>query len=738
MKERLDTFMEDKRTPLDWYIAVPKASRGNFERALKASTWGAKQRRQFMDATVGELSLGDTVHFILGPRWDGEGPSPSGFPRIPLDQYTVWADEIIGKVMSPVYQEDNPIWDDDVYPIRFRFSVESTNTGVRLTPDTVSDTIRDATRRSLIAQGRAIPVAGKVFSLNDALRQVFEQFPDARRQPFPDHPVARLIKQQIPIGLQQVMDLRDDRYVVLSSVGQGNWATVPWVAIMDRQRGGSIQDGLYVAFLFGAEMDRVVLALMFGVTGSSDIPAKANRQGLAGRIQNLRRRLRLGGTTWRLDNDLKLADKGVGSQYGRGIVLYRTYAANALPSDQEWTRDLREILNLYQKSFDFMNSDMPTYPLKAPDEAVLAKDPPAPYKVPFNLYEAHSRVASMGYQIAIEDLLNVLLCIEVRPFVIFSGKSGTGKTTLSRIIANLFDWHYESVAVSPAWADPADLLGFISPINQQRVDGALSALLGQRYDEALLCLDEFNIAKVEHYFSDFISAMDGGGTKGFWGPLAGLQRLTDQGDPLTLPRRLNVVATMNFDDSVQSITPRVLDRANVVEFDIARSDDLIVGNAIDWSPHEQEAPFQWPWARAENPKDELSEEIIRKLWQSLRSSRGQFGHRVAQEIHQYVAIGLPFAQVLGRTTEQQRQGLLDRQIVQRLLPKFHGTASSRDIEALMQLLAVLMESGGASEVAADRQALIDETINSGWYPRTALKVNQLFNSYTEDGYASFW
>ncbi len=731
--------MGDQKIPTTWYIAVAQASRRNFDRALTAGIWGAKHQRQFRDAGVGEIRSGDTVHFVLGPRWDGEGASPTGFPRIPLEQYWVRADEVIVTVTSAVYEDSSPIWDDDSYPYRFRFLVASKNDGIRFAPNTVSDAIRDASRRSLIAQGRAIPVPEPMFSLNDALHKVFEQFPDAKRQAFPHHPISNVIKQEIPSGLHQLVDLDDDRYIVLSSVGQGNWATVPWIAILDRIRGGSIQDGLYIVLLFSADMGRVVLALMFGVTGPSDTQTTSHRPGMGERIRNLRQRLHLGGTTWRVDNDLTLAERGIGSRYGKGVVLYRSYAANALPSHLEWVHDIKEILGLYQESLDLMNVDVSPYSKRSAEQDMIVNEMSQSYPVPFDLHDAYTRITDMGYQVAIQDILNVLLSIQVRPFVIFSGRSGTGKTSLSRIIAALFDWHYEAVAVSPAWADPSDLLGFISPLNQQFVDGALSHLLRGGYKKALLCLDEFNVAKVEHYFSDFISAMDGAGATGFWGPLVGLEPLIGKASSaLALPGRFNVVATMNFDDSVQSITPRVLDRANVVEFDITRSEDLIVARSLDWSRLETMTPFQWPWVSADTPEEPSTHEMIRKLWRSLKGSRGQFGHRVAQEMHQYVLLGLPFAEVLQCSEDQQRQHLLDRQIVQRLLPKFHGTASSRDVDALMRLLGVLEESELPPVAGAARQTVIDDAINRGTFPRTVLKIQQLVRSYTEDGYASFW
>lgn len=730
--------MIDRKLPAVWYIAVAQTGRKNFERALSAGIWGAKYQRQFRDATVGEIQSGDKVHFVLGPRWDGDGAAPTGFPRVPLEQYWIRADEVIVRVTSAVYEDSSLVWDDDTYSYRFQFLVEGKNNGVRFAPDSVSDAIRDASRRSLISQGRAISVTDSVCLLNEALHKVFAQFPDARHQAFPHHPVFEIIKREIPNALRRCVGIDDERYVVLPSVGQGNWATVPWVAILDRSRGGTIQEGLYVALLFSAEMDRVVLALMFGVTGSRDIKRATSTPGLGERIAHLRRELDLGPSVWQTDNDLKLAYRGIGSRYGSGVVLYRSHLANTLPSNVEWAHELEEALRLYRESLDLMNIDWSSSVPGSSQQGIVA-EVSGSYLIPFNLHDAYIRFADMGYQITMEDFLNVLLCIQVRPFVIFSGRSGTGKTSLSRIIAVLFDWHYESVAVSPAWADPSDLLGFVSPLNQRVVDGALSHLLAGGYEKVLLCLDEFNIAKVEHYFSDFISAMDGGRTTGFWGPLAGLQPLNGKASPtLALLERFSVVATMNFDDSVQSITPRVLDRANVVEFDISRSRDLIVTSTMDWSRLTAKRPFQWPWARSDIPGDSPTDEMIRDLWQSLQGSRGQFGHRVAQEMHKYVALGLPFADAFECTEDKQRERLLDRQIVQRLLPKFHGTASSRDVDALMRLLGVLMESEMSPVSGAARQTVIDDAINRGTFTKTVFKIQQLVRSYTEDGYASFW
>ncbi len=373
------------------------------------------------------------------------------------------------------------------------------------------------------------------------------------------------------------------------------------------------------------------------------------------------------------------------------------------------------------------------------EKALRTMETASPYGMePFDLHKAQQTITEMGYKISLDDFLNVLLALQTRPFVIFSGRSGTGKTTLAYIIALLFGWPHYRVAVSPAWADPSDLLGFVSPLSHERVGGALENVLRSSDDDALLCLDEFNVAKVEHYFADFISAMTGDPKGSLWGPLPNLEQLSVRKDEvLHVPKRLRVIATMNFDDSVQSITPRVLDRANVMEFDVLSADALVVDRSLDL-PMVSKTQFHWPWNEHNLPSNVQVTDMIRDIWSALRGSRGHLTHRAAQEMYRYILLGLPYATALNRNDDEQREALLDRQIAQRILPKFHGTAAHRDIMALTRLLSTLGGTELVDYSPESRLQVIEEFRNWGRFRRTLEKIEQLVTTFTEDGYASFW
>jgi MoxR-like ATPase len=713
-----------KRPARHWYIVVPHSAAANFAEARRRGLWGARDPGAFRGTGGEALEAGDWVHFVTEARWPGPDAAPAGFPRVELSRYAVEGDEFTARVTSDVFHDETPVWPDALYPFRFRFEPTSGPTRRRWLPGDGHDAERDALRRSQLQQGRAIDVPR--MSLHAALEKVVREYGAARTAPFKEHPLAAFLREDLPNAVEGVAGLDPEVYRVEGSAGRSRWANVPWVAVLDRKRGGGVQDGIYVCYLFSEDLSRIVLGLVVGVSKPGE--RGEDEGGLTGRVVRWQARLAdvILPPRWRLGPPPSLAKRGVARRYADAVLVYVEYRADEIPSDEVLERDLAELLAAYRRLMDGPQTAQEETPGYGSHQSR-----------PFDLDVAKELLDRVRYRLEPVDLLAILLALHVRPFAIFSGRSGTGKTTLTRLLAALFGWTYRAVAVSPAWADPTDLLGFVSPVSGRRVPGALEPLLTSGAHTALLCLDEFNVAKVEHYFADFIAAMDHGAGASFWGPIDSLERLNDgSAPPLALPPRLYVIATMNFDDSVQSITPRVLDRASVVEFDVERADALVVGQSLQWDEAAGFEPLSWPWGDDRDP-DAETVEAVQRLWEVLKGSRGQFGHRVAQEMARYVALGMDL-EPFGETPDLRRARLLDRQIVQRLLPRFHGSAAHRDQDALARLAAYL---GGRGPVSApdpeDVGKLIDD-VDRRLYPLTAAKLLQLALTVSEDGYAAYW
>ena len=113
---------------------------------------------------------------------------------------------------------------------------------------------------------------------------------------------------------------------------------------------------------------------------------------------------------------------------------------------------------------------------------------------------------------------NFYLSLKTKPFVILAGVSGTGKTKLVKLFAEALgatsaNGQFNLIPVRPDWSDPSDLLGYKDLTGAFR-PGRLAEVLVEASKESnrnkpyFICLDEMNLARVEHYFSDLLSVIE--------------------------------------------------------------------------------------------------------------------------------------------------------------------------------------------------------------------------------------
>ena len=120
-------------------------------------------------------------------------------------------------------------------------------------------------------------------------------------------------------------------------------------------------------------------------------------------------------------------------------------------------------------------------------------------------------IKSKGFNYAGSLVENFYLGLKSKPFVILAGTSGTGKTRLVRLFAEAIQAEYKLVSVRPDWSDSSDLFGHVD-LNQKFVAGAIIDFVKQAElnpnKPYFLCLDEMNLARVEYYMSDILSAIE--------------------------------------------------------------------------------------------------------------------------------------------------------------------------------------------------------------------------------------
>jgi energy-coupling factor transporter ATP-binding protein EcfA2 len=312
------------------------------------------------------------------------------------------------------------------------------------------------------------------------------------------------------------------------------------------------------------------------------------------------------------------------------------------------------------------------------------------------------------------------------------------------------------VPVRADWNDSRGLLGFWNPIFDRYERTDLIDLLLRAADDLehpyFLILDEMNLARVEYYFSDFLSAMESGEAI----PLHSEDAL-DETVPasLRLPPNVFVVGTVNIDETTHAFSPKVLDRASVIEFN-----EVLIQHALsggDEALPEGGFRLKDPALRAETfqtaegaarraLKAELVDagptysERLTNLHALLERHHLHFGYRVIDEITTFVAL----ARERVGDDEASLATAFDLAVCQKVLPKLNG---GRELdEPLRRLLAFLIDpdaSGDEWRDAEERwktahEARRDQGEDSDvTYPRSAHKSARMLRRLAETGFVSF-
>ncbi|MGB0414362.1 MAG: McrB family protein [Coraliomargarita sp.] len=365
-----------------------------------------------------------------------------------------------------------------------------------------------------------------------------------------------------------------------------------------------------------------------------------------------------------------------------------------------------------------------------------------------------------------------------KPFVILTGASGTGKTqlatSLAKYLSNAEGTNSAVVAVGADWTDNRNVLGFVNHLRTIKADGTelpiyqstpiLDLILEASEEENadvpyFLILDEMNLSHVERYFADFLSAMERGD-----GVLElhkeGEARLPRNEDDATgvphqiaYPKNLFVVGTVNIDETTYMFSPKVLDRANVIEFTV--SDAEIEKFLNDPKPYIEPDPAKpgvaegflalAKQARAMegvafkgNLPEEVSDHLL-DLFKILQVGHFEFAYRTAKEINIYLKVCRHLA---GEDAEQKAwdkdgwKSDLDDQILQKLLPKLHGSVSR--IDTLLANLADYCHSGEYKEDGkVQPDAVLQLEPKAALFGKSLKKLQTMLRTLKAEQFVSF-
>ena len=329
-----------------------------------------------------------------------------------------------------------------------------------------------------------------------------------------------------------------------------------------------------------------------------------------------------------------------------------------------------------------------------------------------------------------EMLKRLAAALRTKPFAILAGHSGTGKSRLVRRLAYMTcnnellvaegagkaaPGNYCMVQVKPNWHDSTDLLGYYSEMDGRHfVNTPFVQFICKAYaypdTPFFVCLDEMNLAPVEQYFAEYLSAVESMEEKdGVWvtDPLVEIDKTGEkdadgrekmdvaileqimkgaasteaeewiQKHGLTIPKNLFVVGTVNVDETTSQFPRKVLDRAMTLLMNEVRFADM----AKSKSPSEEElldeTGLKFFLERDDRKVGERESKLLDGINAPLSNTPFMVAYRFGNEYALYEAAlakldGVDLASADDAKQDEIARRALDHVVMMKLLPRIHG------------------------------------------------------------------
>ena len=294
------------------------------------------------------------------------------------------------------------------------------------------------------------------------------------------------------------------------------------------------------------------------------------------------------------------------------------------------------------------------------------------------------------------------------------------------------------VSVGADWTNREPLLGFPNALESGKYikpdTGVLDLILAADEDPSkpyFLILDEMNLSHVERYFADFLSAMESDDGFIYLHPKTEEWLESEVPARIRLPKNLFIIGTVNVDETTYMFSPKVLDRANVIEFRVSEIEmekffnsikeinlDIIKGSGESMGQSFIKKSHEFAQDE-KNLKDELM-----PFFSKLQEAGAEFGYRTATEISSFVKKCTNLVD-----NELSRDEIIDAAIMQKLLPKLHGSRN--------RIEKIIKDLGNLCLVNSAVETFPNSNIEEIRYPISFEKLQRMYKRVISDGFTSY-
>ena len=495
------------------------------------------------------------------------------------------------------------------------------------------------------------------------------------------------------------------------SFGVGRASAIPWIAFTGFNQ--NVKDGIYPVYLYYKEYKKLILA--YGVSETND--PQTNWSNLSEK-QTIKQ--------YFADQYSKKPDK-----YG-GSFIYKIYDSENLPSTVILESDLEILLEDFKKQFEVIKVANNSV------ETLIQEE--------FSVLQFQTSVFESGLVFSEKLIARFVGSLLTKPFVLLTGLSGSGKTKIAQSFVKWIcedESQFRIIPVGADWTNREPLLGYPNGLNPKEYitpdSGALNLIVeSSKVENAnkpyFLILDEMNLSHVERYFADFLSVMESDDKINLY---SGATRKDLDGNEILneifWSKNLFIIGTVNIDETTYMFSPKVLDRANTIEFrvdetnirsffDLPAKIDLSVleSKGVSMAKSFLEISFE-----NSIEKDDEYTEILIKFFNELKKVGSEFGYRTAVEM-------LLLIKKLSIISNISKNESIDIAVMQKLLPKLHGSRSKIS-KVLDALILLCLKEGQIFSIAKSDEVLSENII----YPIAFEKLVRMYKNALDNGFTSY-
>jgi len=500
------------------------------------------------------------------------------------------------------------------------------------------------------------------------------------------------------------------------SFGQGGSSRVPWISFL--ADGQATSDGIYPVYLY--YKDQNILILAYGLSEAN--PPKIN-WGIT--------------SAQKISNYFREIGFGKPPRYGDSMI-YKIYQLNENLNPEEIDKDLLTLIDIYKTKISNVIASVGESKLPLSNEGGL--------QIKFDHKFFHEALFRSNLNLESQFPLRFIASLLTKPFVILTGLSGSGKTKLAQAFSKWICKSENQVCIVPVgadWTNRDPLLGYPNALESGKYvkpdNGVLDLIINALDNPNLpyfLILDEMNLSHVERYFADFLSVMESDESILLHPDY--LDKAIDVPSKVKLPKNLFIVGTVNIDETTYMFSPKVLDRANVIEFRVSveqmesflnLSQTLNLESLSTLGSNMAESFLNLAKDKSLKFADNtVINEVLLKFFKELKVIGAEFGYRSASEI-------LRFAAVVNKIEpEWPINQIIDAAVMQKILPKIHG--SRRKLEPVIKLLGSLCLIN-----PADIEVYLNKTdtvyLEVAHYPISFEKIARMYKNLIENGFTSY-